>query len=65
VAVQRARCQVGIPVCSPRHTRTTLIHSKYGLEAAKAVMGHTDTKITEIYSERDLELAKSIMREIG
>ena len=42
-----------------------MIRQEYGLEAAKAVLGHTDTKITEIYAERDLELATSIMREIG
>jgi hypothetical protein len=38
---------------------------KYGLEASKAVLGHSDTKITEIYAERDLELAQSVIREIG
>ncbi|MGP0068794.1 MAG: tyrosine-type recombinase/integrase [Isosphaeraceae bacterium] len=68
VAVQRACGRAGIPVWSPRqlrHTRATLIRQKYGLEAAKAVLGHSDTKITEIYAERDLELATSIMQEIG
>ena len=42
-----------------------MIRQAYGLEAAKAVLGHTDTKITEIYAERDLELAMRVMREIG
>jgi integrase len=59
---------MGLPVWSPRqlrHTRATLIRQAYGLEAAKAVLGHADTKITEIYAERDLELAVRIMREIG
>jgi hypothetical protein len=42
-----------------------MIRRAYGLKAAKAVLGHTDTKITEIYAERDLELAMKIMREIG
>jgi integrase len=67
-AVQRACRRAGIPVCSPRqlrHTRATLIRQAYGLEAAKAVLDHADTKITEIYAERDLELAMRIMREIG
>jgi integrase len=67
-AVQRACKRAGIPVWSPRqlrHTRATLIRRAYGLEAAKAVLGHTDTKITEIYAERDLDLAMQIMREIG
>jgi integrase len=68
VAIQRACRRAVIPVWSPhrlRHTRATLIRQQYGLEAAKAVLGHTDTKITEIYAERDLELASRIMREIG
>jgi integrase len=68
VAIQRACRRASIPVWSPhrlRHTRATTIRQVYGLEAAKAVLGHTDTKITEIYAERDLELASRIMREIG
>jgi integrase len=68
VAVQRACKRSGTPIWSPgqlRHTRATRIRQDYGLEAAKAVLGHTDTKITEIYAERDLELAMRIMREIG
>jgi integrase len=68
VAVQRACRRAGIPAWSPRqprHTRATLIRQAYELEAAKAVLGHADTKITEIYAERDLELAVKIMREIG
>jgi integrase len=68
VAIQRACRRAGIPVWSPhrlRHTRATTIRQVYGLEGAKAVLGHTDTKITEIYAERDLELASRIMREIG
>jgi integrase len=68
VAVQRACKRAGIPAWSPRqlrHTRATAIRRAYGLEAAKAVLGHADTKITEIYAERDLELAIRVMREIG
>jgi hypothetical protein len=48
-----------------RRTRATAIRKAFGLEAAKAVLGHTDTKITEIYAERDLELARRVMGEIG
>jgi integrase len=68
VAVQRACKRAGIPAWSPRqlrHARATAIRKAFGLEAAKAVLGHTDTKITEIYAERDLELARRVMREIG
>ena len=68
VAVQRACKRAGIEAWSPRqlrHTRATAIRKAFGLEAAKAVLGHTDTKITEIYAERDLDLARRVMREIG
>lgn len=68
VAIQRACRRAGIPIWSPRqlrHTRATMIRQLYGLEAAKAVLGHADTKITEIYAERDLGLAVKIMQEIG
>jgi integrase len=68
VAVQRACKRAGIQAWSPRqlrHARATAIRETFGLEAAKAVLGHTDTKITEIYAERDLELARKVMSEIG
>ncbi len=67
-AVDQACQRAGFPVWSPRHlrhTRATLIRQAYGLEAAKAVLSHADTKITEIYAERDIGLAMRIMREIG
>jgi integrase len=67
-AVQRACRRAGIAAWAPRqlrHTRATLVRQVYGLEAAKAVLGHADTKVTEIYAERDLGLAMRVMREIG
>src|SRR5262249_23386777 len=66
IAVQRACRRAGVPGWSPRqlrHTRATLIRQAYGLEAAKAVLGHADTKVTEIYAECDLGLAVRVMRE--
>lgn len=69
VAIQRACVRAKVPVWAPnqlRHTRATQIRAEYGsIEAAKAVLGHTDTRITEIYAERDLGLAAKVMREIG
>jgi integrase len=67
--IRRACRRANVPVWSPRqlrHTRATMIRKRYGsLEAAKAVLGHADTKITELYAERDLDLATKVMREIG
>ncbi|OWK37378.1 site-specific integrase [Fimbriiglobus ruber] len=69
LAVQRACEKAGVPVWSPnqlRHTRATQIRAAFGsIEAARAVLGHTDTRVTEIYAERDLGLAAKIMKEIG
>jgi len=69
VAVQRACRKAKVPVWSPRqlrHTRASQIRSEYGtLEAAKAVLGHTDTRVTEMYAERDLRLAADVMRKMG
>lgn len=69
LAVSRACRRAGVPVWSPRqlrHTRATQIRAVYGsLEAAKAVLGHADTRVTEIYADRDLGLAARVMREIG
>jgi integrase len=69
VAVQRACRKAKIPVWSPRqlrHTRASQIRAATGtLEAAKAVLGHTDTRVTEFYAARDLELAADVMRKMG
>ena len=69
LAIQRACRRAEVPVWSPRqlrHTRASQIRQEFGgLEAAKAVLGHTDTRVTEIYAERDLKLAADVMRRIG
>jgi len=68
-AVQRACRRANVPVWSPvqlRHTRATQIRAEFGsIEAAKAVLGHADTRVTEVYAERDLGLAAEVMRQIG
>lgn len=67
--VQRACRRAKVPVWSPRqlrHTRASQIRAAFGnLEAAKAVLGHTDTRVTEMYAERDLKLAADVMRKMG
>jgi integrase len=67
-AVVRACRKAGVPAWSPlqlRHTAATLIRAKYGVEAAKAILGHTRVETSQIYAERDLNRAEAIMREIG
>jgi hypothetical protein len=48
-----------------RHTAATAIRARYGVEAAKVILGHTKVETTQIYAERDLGKAAEIMREIG
>jgi integrase len=57
-----------VPRWSPlqlRHTAATLIRAKYGVEAAKTVLGHTKVETTEIYAEQDAAKARRIIAEIG
>jgi hypothetical protein len=48
-----------------RHSAAIAIRAKYGVEAAKAVLGHTKVETAEIYAQRDLSMAERIMAAIG
>jgi site-specific recombinase XerD len=48
-----------------RHTAATLIRAKYGVEAARVILGHSRVETSQIYAERDLDRARQIMAEIG
>ena len=68
LAVVRACMKAGVPAWSPlqlRHTAATRIRAQFGLEAAKAILGHTRVETSQIYAERDLGQAEEIMRQIG
>jgi integrase len=68
LAIVRACQKAGVPEWSPlqlRHTAATAIRARYGVEAAKVILGHTKVETTQIYAERDLGKAEAIMREIG
>ena len=68
LAVVRACKKAGVPAWSPlqlRHTAATRIRAQFGLEAAKAILGHTRVETSQIYAERDMGRAEEIMREIG
>jgi integrase len=57
-----------VPRWSPlqlRHTAATQIRAKYGVEAAKVILGHTRVETSQIYAERDMGKAQEIAREIG
>ncbi len=60
--------KMAIPRWSPnqlRHSAATEIHSKFGLEAAQVVLGHSRANVTEIYAERDLAKAAEIAKQVG
>ncbi len=48
-----------------RHTAATAIRAKYGVEAARVILGHTRVETTQIYAERDLTRAAQIVAEMG
>jgi integrase len=67
-AVRRACKKANVPAWNPlqlRHTAATAIRARYGLEAAKAILGHTRVETSQIYAERDMGRAEEIMGEIG
>ena len=45
--------------------RSCDIRNRYGLEAAQAVLGHSNADVTQIYAERDFSLAAQVMKEVG
>ena len=67
-AIGRACLAADIPPWHPnqlRHTRATEIRSKFGIEAAQTILGHSKADVTQVYAERDLAKAVAIMGEIG
>lgn len=48
-----------------RHTAATEIRRRFGLDAAKTVLGHTNLDTTLVYAEADMAKAADVMREVG
>jgi len=48
-----------------RHLRAGEVEQALGIEAANAVLGHTNIRTTEIYARRKLQLAVEAQRQIG
>lgn len=67
-AIWYACKQAGVEQWSPnqlRHLYATEIRSKYGLEAAQIMLGHSTAYVTQIYAERDKEKAVEIAKIEG
>ena len=68
LAVLRACKKAGVPPWTPlqlRHAAATAIRARYGVEAAKVVLGHSKVETAQIYAERDLGRAAEIMQAMG
>jgi integrase len=67
-AVAKACARAGVGPWSPhrlRHAAATLIESKYGLDDARAVLGHNDPQVTLRYTQRNMQKAAEIAAEMG
>ena len=57
-----------MPIWGPsrlRHNAATLFRKTYGLEVAKALLGHRRVETSQIYAEVDRASAVRAMSEIG
>jgi integrase len=67
-AITRASEIAGVASWHPnqlRHTAATEIRKRFGLEAARATLGHAAVSTTEIYAEIDVDAARNVMRQVG
>jgi integrase len=62
-------CQrAGVPKWHPnqlRHSAATQLRKEFGLDVARAVLGHSSPAVTEIYAELDLTKAAEAMERVG
>jgi integrase len=66
--ITRACIKAGVEPWFPhqlRHTAATDIRREFGLDAARAVLGHKSVVITNEYAELDLEKASAVAKAIG
>jgi integrase len=48
-----------------RHAKATELRREFGLDAARAVLGHRSPQITEVYAEIDVAKAAQVMERLG
>ena len=67
-AIHRACQRAEIERWSPnqlRHSAATRIRREYGIDAARALLGHSSPAVTEVYAELDQAQVRKIMGECG
>lgn len=67
-AIERAAKRAKVPHWTPnqlRHSAATFLRSKYGLDVARAALGHASLETTMIYAEEDLDKAADALKKSG
>jgi integrase len=67
-AIQLACKKSGIESWSPnqlRHNAATQVTKHFGIETARAVLSHSNTKTTAIYAEEDFGVAQKVAKALG
>ena len=67
-AVQRACIEAGVPPFSPnrlRHAAATAVRERFGLDTARAALGHAGGSVTEVYAEASADVAARVAAEVG
>ena len=67
-AIAKGCKRAGVPQWHPhqlRHNAGTWIRKEFGLDAARAILGHSSPVITEIYAELDRAKAIAVMERVG
>lgn len=67
-AIRNAAIEAGVRPWHPnqlRHSCATAVRARFGLDAARSMLGHSGADQTEVYAERDLDEAKRVALELG
>jgi integrase len=67
-ALRSACARAEVPAWHPnqlRHNAATRLRKEFGLDTARAVLGHSSTAVTEVYAELDAEKAAEAMASVG
>lgn len=67
-AIAKACKRAGVPKLHLHHlmhNAGTYIRKQFGLDAARAILGHSSPIVTEVYAELDREKALAVMEKVG
>ena len=67
-AIQRACKKAGVARWHPhqlRHNAATALRERFGIEAARVILGHRSAAVTEIYAEVNRDRAIEVMAQFG